>query len=93
MIDCRPFRDPETIGFHPRILRSELDADDYGEIHRDLYGKLVRIMKSRNIFIMICKSGRHWSVTNAELWSRTLARFGRESHKASTLHLCQHDYW
>ena len=42
---------------------------------RGLYGKLDRIMKSRNIFVMVCKSGRHWSISNAELWSRTLARF------------------
>ena len=98
MIDCRPFRDLDNdkilrrhVGFHKRILRTVLDADGRGRIHRDLQGKVDCIMKSRNIFIMICKSGRQRSVSDAGLWSRTLTRFGRESHKASTLSLCQQD--
>ena len=99
MMDCRHFRDLDNdktlrrrVGFHPRILRSVTDADDHGDIHRNLCGKLDRIMNCQNIVVMICKSGWHRSVSNAELWSRTLARLGREFHKVSTHHLCQHDW-
>ena len=42
---------------------------------------------------MICRSGRHRSVANAELWSNTLARCGRLQHSVSLLHLSEWDFW
>ena len=94
VIDCRPFRNPDydetfrrDVGFHPCIIRSVMDADEYGETNRDVCGKLDRIMKGGSMFIIICKSGRHRSVSNEELWSRTMVRCGREFHSVSTASL------
>ena len=55
MIDCRPFRgNDETlrshVGCHPQILRSVMDADGYGEVHRDLCQQLDWIMKGHKHF-------------------------------------------
>ena len=68
MIEGRPFRDPHNdktsrrhVGFHPRILRSAMDADDYAEIQRDVYGVSDRIIESLNIFIMVSNTGATWS--------------------------------
>ena len=42
---------------------------------------------------MICRSGRHRSVANVELWSNTLARRSRRQHSASLLYLSELDFW
>ena len=47
---------------------------------------------SKNIVIMMCRSGRHRSVANAELWSNTLTRCSRHQHSASLLHLSELDF-
>ena len=43
--------------------------------------------------IMICRSGRHRSVANDELWSNTLTRCSRHQHSVSLLHLSELDIW
>ena len=43
--------------------------------------------------ITICRSGRHRSVGNAELWSNTLARHSRRQHSVSLPHLSELDFW
>ena len=48
---------------------------------------------SKNIVIMICRSGRHRSVANAELWSNTLTRCRRHEHSVSLLHLSELNFW
>ena len=42
---------------------------------------------------MICRSGRHRSFANAELWSNTLTRRSRRQHSVSLSHLCELDVW
>ena len=42
---------------------------------------------------MICKNGRRRSVANAELWSKTLTRYGRLLHSVSPWHLSELDFW
>ena len=39
-----------------------------------------RFFSSKNVVIMICRSGRHRSVANAELWSNTLTRCSKRQH-------------
>ena len=43
--------------------------------------------------IMTCRSGRHRSVANAELWSNTLIRCSRHQHSVFLLHLSELDFW
>ena len=38
-----------------------MDADDYAESHRDVYGVSDRIIESLNIFIMVSNTGATWS--------------------------------
>ena len=85
MIDGRPFRDPHNdktsrrhVGFHPRILRSVMDADDYAESHRDVYGVSDRIIESLNIFIMIYKGG--WHRCGLEHWRDLVASSTKYQH-------------
>ena len=52
-----------------------------------------RILSNKNVVIMICMSGRHRSVANAELWSNTLARYSRHQHPVSLLHLSELNFW
>ena len=100
MIDCRKFDDPDSnvnlrkhIGRNPRITRSIIESKNYNEPHRRLYDGMPRFFSSKNIVIMICRSGRHRSVANAEFWSNTLARYGRHQHSVSLLHLSELDFW
>ena len=65
-------------GLHARVLRCVMDSDGHHENHHDLCTWLDRFFTGRNLLISICKSGRHRSVANAELWSNTLACLGRE---------------
>ena len=46
---------------------------------------------SRNI--VICRSGQHRSVANAELCSNTWTRCSRHQHSISLLHLSDLDFW
>ena len=82
MVGFRPSRDPESgqdtpkhVGLHPHVLRCFMDSDEHHENYHDLCTKLHRFC------------GRHRVVANAELWSSTLARFARDHHKVSPLHL------
>ena len=100
MIDCRKFDDPDCakglrthIGRTPRIMRSIMESKNYHELHSRLYDAMSRSFSSKNIVIMICRSGRHRSVANAELRSNTLARRSRRQHSASLLHLSELDFW
>ena len=52
-----------------------------------------QFFSTKNIVIMMCKSGRPRSVANAELWSNTLTRCCRPQHSVSLLHLSELDFW
>ena len=100
MIDCRKLDDPDCakglrthIGRTPRIMRSIMESKNYHELHSRLYDAMSRSFSSKNIVIMICRSGRHRSVANAELRSNTLARRSRRQHSASLLFLSELDFW
>ena len=95
MIDCRKFDHSDIVkslrklfGRNPRIMKSFLESKNYHALHC-----MHRFSSSKNIVIMICKSGRHRSVANAELWSSTLARCCRHQHTVSLLHLSELDFW
>ena len=99
-INCRKFDDPDcdkSLGTHngrnPGIMRSILESKNYHELHSRLYDATSRFFSIKNILIMICRSGRHRSVANAELWSNTLARRSRRQHSASLLYLSEMDFW
>ena len=62
-------------------------------IHGHLYDGMRWFFSSRNIVIMICRSGRHRSVANAELWSNTLTHCSRHQHFVSLLHLSELDFF
>ena len=62
-----------------------MDSDLHHENHHDLCTWLDRFFTGRNLLISICKSGRHRSVANAELWSNTLACLGRKSRYSISL--------
>ena len=47
---------------------------------------------SNKNMVMICRSGRHRSVANAELLSNTLTRCARRQHSVSLLHLSELDF-
>ena len=88
-IDCRKFDDPDKdrslrkhIGRNPKIMKSILESEKYHELHSRLYDG-----------IMMCRSGRHRSVADAELWSNTLIRCSRHQHSVSLLHLSELDFW
>ena len=66
-----------------------MESKKYHKVHRRLYDAVSRFFSSKNIAIMICRSGRHRSVANAELWSNTLARHSRRQH----MHLSGQDFW
>ena len=100
MIDCRKFDDPDSIvnmrkhiGRNPRIMRSIMESKNYHELHSRLYDGMLRFVSSKDIVIMICRSGLCRSVANAELWSNTLARYSRHPHSVSLLHLSELDFW
>ena len=42
---------------------------------------------------MICRSGRHRFVANAELWCNTLTRCCRRQHSVSLMQLSELDFW
>ena len=70
-----------------------MESKNYHELHSRLYDGMSRFFSSKNVVIMICRSGRHRSAANAELRSNTLTRFGRHQHSASLLHLSELDFW
>ena len=74
-------------------MKSTMESKNYHELQRRLYYRMPRFFSRKNIVIMICRSGRHRSVENAELWSNTLARYSRHQHSASVLHLSELDFW
>ena len=45
-----------------------MESRNYHELHNRLFDGKPRFFSSKNIVIMICRSGRHRSVANAELW-------------------------
>ena len=98
MTDCRKFDDPDCdkslrihVGRNPRIMRSIMESKNYHELRSRLYDCMSRFFSS--IVFMICRSGRHRSVANTELWSNTLTRYGRRQHSVSLLHLSELDFW
>ena len=100
MIDCRKFDDLDCdkrlrihVGRNPRIMRSIMESKNYHELHSRLYEGMSRFFSSKNVVIMICRSGRHRSVANAEVWSNTLARYSRHQHSVCLLHLSELDFW
>ena len=93
-IDCRKFDDPDNdrsmrnrIGRNPKIMKSVLESGNYHALHDRLYDGMHRFFSDKNIVSMVCRSRRHRSVANAELWSNTLTRCSRRQHSASLLHL------
>ena len=99
-IDCRKFDDPDNdrslrkhIGRNPKIMKSILESGNFHELHGRLYDCKHRFFSNKNIVIMTCRSGRHRSVANAELWSNTLTRCSRRQHSVSLLHLSELDFW
>ena len=100
MIDCKKFDDPDRkkslrnhMGRNPRITKSIMESKNYHELHSRLYDGMPRFFSSKNVVIMICRSGRHRSVANAEFWSNTLARYSRHQHSVCLLHLSELDFW
>ena len=77
MIDCRKFDDPDCdkslrthVGRNPKITKSIMESEGHHELHSRLYDSMSRFLSSETIVIMICKSGRHRSVSNVLLWIR-----------------------
>ena len=98
-IDCRRFNDPDNdrsmrnhIGRNPKIMKSILESGIYHAPHDRQYDGMHRFFSDKNIVIMECRSGRHRSVANAELWSNTLTRCSRHQHSVSLLHLSELDF-
>ena len=65
MIHCRPFRGNvktlrSHVGCHPQIIRSVVDADDYGDVHRGPCQKLDWIMICKSIRPTLSCGPRHW---------------------------------
>ena len=99
-IDCRKFADPDNdrslrkhSGRNPRIFESLLESESYQALHSHQHDGMHWFFSSKNIVIMICRSGRHRSFANAEQWSNTLTRGGRHRHSVSLLHLSELDFW
>ena len=44
-----------------------MDSKNYHELHSRLYDCMSRFFLNKNVVIMICRSGRHRSVANAEI--------------------------
>ena len=100
MIDCRKFDDlgndkslREHIGRNPKIVKSILESENDHPLHGRPFDGMYRFSLSKNIVIMICRSARHRSVANAELWSNALALCRRHQHSVSLLHLSELDSW
>ena len=74
-------------------MKSILESGNYHAVHDQLYEDMYRLFSDKNIVIMNCRSGRHRSVANAELWSNTLTRCGRRQHSVSLLHLFELEFW
>ena len=70
-----------------------MGSKDYHELHSRLYDGMSRFLSGANVVIMMCKSGRRRSIANAELWSKTLTRYGRLLHSVSLLHVSELDFW
>ena len=49
--------------------------------------------RTKNVVIIICRSGRRRSVANAVLWSNTLTHYSRHQHSVSLLHLSELGFW
>ena len=81
------------LGRNPKITMSILASGNYHALHDRLYNGMHRCFSEKNIVIMICKSGRHRSVANAELWSNTLTGCSRHQHSVSLLQLSELDFW
>ena len=99
-IDCRKFDDPDndrSLRKHfvrnLKIMKSIMESGTYHELRGRLHDGVHRFFSNRNIVIMICRSERHRSVANAELWSNTLTRCGRRQHSVSLLYLSELDFW
>ena len=99
-IDCRRFDDPDNdrsmrkhIGRNPKITKSIPESGNFHALHDRLYDGMHRFFSDKNIVIMGCRSGRHRSVANAELWSNTLTRCSRHQHSVSLLHLSGMDFF
>ena len=99
MIDCRKSEDPDCdmslrthVGPNPRIMRSIMESKNSHELHSRQYDAMSRFFSSQNIAIMPCRSRRHRSVVNAELWSNTLGRHSRRQRSVSLLHLSELDF-
>ena len=74
-------------------MKSIQESENYHALHSRLYDGMHWFFSSRNILIMVCRSGRHRSVASAELWSNTLTRCGRRQHFVSFLHVSELDFW
>ena len=97
-IDCRKYDDPDNdrglwqhMGRNPKITTSILESENYYPVHGCLYHGMHRFFSNKIIVIMICKSGGHRSVANAELWSNTLTRCSQRQHSVSLLFLSELD--
>ena len=73
-------------------MKSILESENYDALHGRLYDGMHRFYSNKHIVIMICRSGRHRSVANTELWSNTLTRCSRQQHSVSLLHLSELDF-
>ena len=98
VVDCRKSDDPDNDkslrkhnGRNPGIKKSISESKNNHALHSRLYDGMHRFFSSKNMVIMICRSGRHRSVANADLWSNTLARCSRRQHCVSLLHLSELD--
>ena len=80
-------------GRNLRITRSIMESKNYHELHSRLHDGMSRFFSSKNVVIMICRSGRHRSACErAELWSITLTRYVRHQHSVSLMHLSDLDF-
>ena len=76
----------------PKFEDHEVHSGTHHALHDRLYDGMHGFFSDKNMVIMICRSGRHRSVANAELWSNTLTRCGRRQHSVSLLHLSDLDF-
>ena len=70
-----------------------MESSNYHELRSRPYYGIFRFLLGKNVVIMICKSGRHRAVANAQLWSNTLTRYGRIQHSVYLLRLSDLDFW
>ena len=99
MVDCEKLDDSDQdknlevhAGRNSRTMKSFLGSKDYHEQHGHLYVGISRFFSANNVLIMVCKSGCHRSVANAESWSNMLTRHGRLLHSVSLLHSSKLDF-